>query len=204
MAGQVIALKLPGRKIDTHRQIDMAGIMPETRLPTSLVQYPFPDRNDQTGLLGNRNKLIGHHQATRRVMPADQRFNPRNMAVYAMHLRLIIKLELTFLQPVTQIVFQAHALLHRPIHLLGKKLKIISPAIFGMIHRGIRISKQHGGAVPVIRIDADANARGNVQNMIIDLDRLNDGIDKLLRDQCNPVDICKVWYHDNKLIAAHT
>ena len=61
-------------------------------LAAGLVEHPVADRDDQAGLLGDRDEARGADQAARRVLPAQQRLDADDAAVSRARPRLVEQL----------------------------------------------------------------------------------------------------------------
>src|SRR5690606_39921945 len=63
-------MKLVGADVNGNGEMSISRLFgPACALRTGSVEYPPPQRHDQTGLLGKGNKFCGRHQATFRMLP---------------------------------------------------------------------------------------------------------------------------------------
>src|ERR1700679_1923304 len=75
--------------------------------PASLIQNPRPDRNDQTGLFGQRNESGWRYHAPLRMRPTQQRLDADGPSAPGRETRLEMQDELATRHSGTQIDFQA-------------------------------------------------------------------------------------------------
>ena len=63
------------------------------RVTARLLQHPATDLGDHPGLLGHRDEQSRRDQPVLRMAPADQRFDPGELAGARVHLGLVVYLE---------------------------------------------------------------------------------------------------------------
>ena len=111
------------------------------------AQHPLPERDDQPGLLGERNELAGRDHAALRMPPADQRLEARDLLAAGLGLRLVVDLELLLGERLAQVVFQHAAGLQAGIH-RGLEHAIGAAAVrLGAVERGVGVAQQRVGVV---------------------------------------------------------
>jgi hypothetical protein len=87
---EVAAGKLTSRNVDAHREQGIqTARAPGCQLQTGFVQDPAIDRKDQFALFCLRNELVWKKQPAARMVPANERLEPRDPAASQMHDRLI-------------------------------------------------------------------------------------------------------------------
>ena len=59
-------------QIDPHTHRKQACTTPALRLPTGRLQHPLSDRDDQSGLFGQRDEVTRWDHTHHRVLPTDQ------------------------------------------------------------------------------------------------------------------------------------
>jgi hypothetical protein len=90
--------------------------------------------------------------------------------------------ELLFLQRQMQIFFELSPVAGGLVHARGKKLHVVAPGRFGVIHRRIGIAHENIDAFPVAGEYGDADARGGVQTLSVDVIGLRQGPEDLSGD----------------------
>ena len=83
----------------------------------TLAQHPAPDRDDQAGLLGERDELPRRDQPALGVAPAQQRLDAEDAAVLEPHERLVVQLELLGGDGALQVGAQLEPGEHTLVHL---------------------------------------------------------------------------------------
>ena len=81
---------MAGGNIDRQLQLGQAHIPPGHGLLARRFQYPLPQGLDKADSFGDIDKLQRAYHATRRVVPAHQRLNPRHTASPQVDLWLIM------------------------------------------------------------------------------------------------------------------
>jgi hypothetical protein len=109
---EIAGLELDRRQIDG----DLQRPRPRCRLAARFAQDPFADLDNQPVLFGKRNELVRRHEATRRMIPAQQSLEADDLAIDP-RLRLEVDQELVLLQRLSQIVLQQPAVAQLPVHL---------------------------------------------------------------------------------------
>ena len=71
-----------------------------------LVEQQVGEPRHQTGLLGQRDELVGHHQAQRRVVPPNQGLDAKHLTGRQRNLGLVLQLQLAGLDRVPQLTEQ--------------------------------------------------------------------------------------------------
>ena len=72
---------------------------------------------DQTGLLGDRNEFGRRHDASQRMVPADQGLEARRLVVFRRHQRLVVEHEFAILEGLAQFQLEHAAFADIRIHL---------------------------------------------------------------------------------------
>ena len=89
IADQVFLLELNGGEIESERHPIERGSRPAADRLERLIENPARQRNDLSSRLGHRNELARRDRAVNRVLPADQRLEPRDRPAGQIHLGLI-------------------------------------------------------------------------------------------------------------------
>src|SRR5436190_22637206 len=81
------------------------------------AQYPFADRQNKAGLLGQRNKVERRDHAALGVVPAQQRLEAGHLAGLQVKDRLVVELELAVGDGLAQVDLERAAQLQPLVHL---------------------------------------------------------------------------------------
>ena len=109
--------ELTGRQVDAHHELRFGQrVHPAPRLAAGRFQHPAPDRDDQPGLLGERNERQRRDEAARRVLPADERLEPDDPVGSEVHDRLVVEPQLVALEGPPEVVLELDALHGRRAH----------------------------------------------------------------------------------------
>ncbi len=73
------------------------GLTPPDHRPARLAHHPAAQGNDEPGLLGEGDELVGVHQSPGGVVPANQRFERHDVEGAQRDYGLVAQLELTLL-----------------------------------------------------------------------------------------------------------
>src|SRR5439155_5982389 len=128
-------LELPCGDVHRNAQRWESGVEPPADLTTCREQRPFAQRNDQAGLLDDRNEVAGLDDAASGIVPADLRLRAGEEAGAERYLRLIGELQLVVVHRLAQAGLQRQALCGARFQLLGAELISVSARPFGAIHR---------------------------------------------------------------------
>jgi len=163
----VLLLELARRKVHRHPDPRQPRLLPSLVLDAGLVQDPLPHRDDQTGAFRDRDKIHRPDQAEFRVLPADQRFRPDDLAGRQINLRLVIEDELFAFECATETVFQNDPFFRFAAHLGGINLVVVFSFLFGAVERGVGVAQQGLDAFPIFRIEAHADMGDDVEVFIL-------------------------------------
>ena len=106
----VVLPHLMSRQVDRHAHAQPA-IAPLPTLPARIRDDPVADRPDQAEALRHGNEHTGQHQATGRMLPAQQRLRGRHQAGLRVDFRLVEQLELVACQRQPQVSQELERLL---------------------------------------------------------------------------------------------
>src|SRR5690349_19028452 len=110
MRDELGVLELPSREVDRHLQGTPVLLLERGAPCARLVQHPFPERDDQTRLLCERDELERTELTLGRVLPADERFVAGDLVRLEVDDRLVFERELTALERIAQLGDPARAL----------------------------------------------------------------------------------------------
>ncbi|EKE16697.1 MAG: hypothetical protein ACD_10C00845G0001 [uncultured bacterium] len=100
------------------------------------------NRDDQSAVFRQRDKVRRQNLPQRRVMPAQQRFNADHFVTGQVNLRLVMEPKLGVFQGVAQIDLQAQPSFGIATHRFGEESVSIFAAALGVVHGGIGVSEQ--------------------------------------------------------------
>ena len=200
---EVLAIELPRGQVHRHRERHPA-VAPRDALLGGGLQHPFAERVDQARFLGERNEHLRRHVAVLGIVPAQQRLGADDRAVVDADDRLVVQLEHAVLQRAAQRAFE-RVLLQAPLREVGvEELVGVAPELLRAVHRDVRVLQQLLGVVGVVRVDADADRRRHVDVVLLDLERLRDRVEQLLRDAAEHRGLVEVLDDHHELVAAET
>src|SRR6266568_424481 len=119
-------------------RLTAAGILPGLGARADLAQRPQADRNDQTRFLGEMDEFLREQQAPLGVLPAQQRFDPRDRACGHVDLGLVVHAELAPLQAVPQAGLQGELLRRVRLQLGGVEAESVAAPVLGAVHGDVR------------------------------------------------------------------
>ena len=198
---EISMLELHRRHIHRHRD-GMTELLPRARLLARLAQHPGADRQDQPGVLGHRDELVGLVQLAPVHMPAQQGLGADDAAVAGIDLGLVVKRELLPWQGLAQGGLDAAAGQLALVHRGGEEAVAVAALAADRRHRGFAVLQQAFRVVRIIRIHADADAQ--VQAQVGDaFDRgLLALVDQVLRQAGRLAHAVQVRQHHHELVAA--
>ena len=100
--------------------------------------------------------------------PAGKRFRPDDCSHLQIDLVLVVQLEFVPFKGVPQILIERLALYSVDVDVGLEVLIALAPVLLGLIHRGVRILEECIRILAVAGIEADANARCDVDLKVID------------------------------------
>ena len=137
-------LQLARREVDGHvaRRIVRVLAAQLGREAARLLQHPAADRHDQPGLLRERDEVERGHEATRRVVPADERLEPADVAVRELDHRLVVELELVVVERALQVGLELEPADRGLVHLGLEDLVAGLPALLRDVHRDVGVAQE--------------------------------------------------------------
>ena len=138
------------------------------------------------------------------MTPAHQRLGADHRSVRETDLRLVVQLELVLGIGAPQLDIEASARLrlraqHRQEEAIGSP-----PGRLGLVERQIGIGDQLVDVLAVVGRDRDAGAGGDVQDMVLDRERLGEPLEHRLDDLAHDQRIAASGKDRDELVAAET
>ena len=162
------ALELDARHIDRqHRRRD-ALVTPEFELPACFLEHPMTERQYGAGPFRDRDEGRGSEQAARLVVPPDQRLEPNNASRGELDLRLVIELKLALLDRDSELVGDAHPLMHLKVEVVAMETVAVAALVLGAVEGKIGLHHHRLRTGEVGRIEGYADARGDADLVALD------------------------------------
>ncbi len=159
------------REVDRHE----AGVgdlaLPGRIVAAHLVQDPRADVEDEARFLGERDELRRCDLAVPRQPPAQQRFGADDEPAREVDLGLVAHDELVAVERPAQLALEQQPLDRRRIHLRGIEDVAVSPGALRVIHGGVGVADQVDDVVGVLRAGGDADAGGDFEFVLADVQR---------------------------------
>ena len=154
------------------------------------------------GFLGERDEDLGRDAAVLGVVPAQERLGADDGVVGEPHDRLVVQAQQAVLQRVAQRAFE-RVLAQAVLGEVGvQELERVAAELLRVIHRDVRVLQELLGIVRIVGIDADADRGRHVDVVLLDLERLGDGVEQLPRDPSQHRGLVEVLDDDHELVAA--
>ncbi len=160
--------ELARRQVDRERHHVQPFAAPQLVLRARGADHPLAHRHDHAALFEDRDEFVRAHQFTAPAAPAQQHFERVHAARGGAHDRLVVQLEFTPRQRAAQARFEVEVARRRLVHALGEKLVIVAARRLGLVHRRVRVAHQGIDVAAVLRIQADADRRRDVQAAAFD------------------------------------
>ena len=137
-----------------------------------------------------------------RIVPAQQRLGADDRAIGDTHDGLVMQPQRVFLDRGAQRAFQRvllEAVLGkiRVEELVGVAAEFLRP-----VHRDVGVLEQALGIVAVVRVHGNADRRGDVDVVLLDLERLRDGFLQFLRDPIEHASVLELFDDHHEFVAA--
>src|SRR5688500_17499557 len=102
------------------------------------------------------------------MLPTNEGLSSDNPTAVNIYFRLVVQHEFLMLQRKAQAGFDGLTLDSPLAHFRLEEFVIVATAFFGMVHRAIRTLEQYFRILPIVGINADANAHRDVKFVLID------------------------------------
>ncbi len=149
------------------------------------LQHPLADFLDQVRLFRERDELRRRDVAVPRQAPADQRLAADHAPVAQVHLGLVQDHELVALDRAPQLGLQHQPLDRRGAHLRREEAVAVAAVLLGVVHRRVRVADQVDDVVGVARAQRDADAAGDVELVLVELERPAELVEELARERAD-------------------
>ncbi len=168
-----------------------------------LLEHPRADRDDQAGLLGERDELARREQAPVGVLPAHQRLHPDQPAAGERQLRLEVDDQLVLDQRAAKVVLEVKASGGTLEHHVVEQRGAPAAGLLGAVHRGVGVADQLVGAAAERGggRDADAGVREHLL-AAAERERPPERLQDALGDGDGVALVAEVLAQDRELVAA--
>ena len=136
------------------------------------------------------------------MAPAHQRLDAGHGAALQRDARLVVQEELLALDAAAQARFHRQALERAALGDAAVELVVVLARLLGAVHRGIRVLHERLLVLAVLRIEADADARGEEELALADHHRLHERGEHLARRDFRLRAFAHLGEHDHELVAA--
>eukprot|EP01022_Parablepharisma_sp_SALTPOND_P027435 TRINITY_DN665_c0_g3_i1.p1 TRINITY_DN665_c0_g3~~TRINITY_DN665_c0_g3_i1.p1 ORF type:complete len:1952 (-),score=631.07 TRINITY_DN665_c0_g3_i1:246-6101(-) len=128
--------------IDGNAQVFAVGLVgPGGQLLARGLQHPVAQREDQSGLFGQRDEVARWHHAALRVLPAHQHFGTSHAAAFD-DLWLVVQQQLVAVDGFAQAGLQRGAFQHGGLHGRVEEAQRIAAGFLGFIHGQVGLFHQ--------------------------------------------------------------
>ncbi len=181
-----------------------AFLVPGRRLAARLLEHPTPDRNDQSGVLGQRDEPVGSHDPAVREMPADQRLDPNHLGALELVDRLIEELELSarILNRGAQVGFQLGPVFFAHAHARVVEHETVLAGGLGGVEGEVGVAQQRVGVGVGTDRDPDADRTRGDLAPVVELDRLAQDLGEAVGEQVQRRLAVSQFAQHDELVAA--
>ena len=148
--------------------------LPERELARGALQHEQAEIDDQAGLLGDGDEFRRRHAAELRMVPARQRLEARDRAVFQPHDRLVQDGDLLALERAAQFGFERQAVGLARAHRRLEHLDAVAADALGVIHRELGVLEDLLGAVRLAVGEREADRGGQEDLAVVEGDRRAD------------------------------
>ena len=174
---EIVAQQLPRRDVDAGEQriAQPQGALPGAELLRGALQHEQAELDDQPGLLGDGDELGGRHAAELWMVPARQRLEAGDRAVFEPHDRLVEDGDFFALDGAAQVRLQGQPVgLARP-HRRLEHLDAVAAAALGVIHRKLGVFEDLLAALRLVVAERHADRAGDEDFALVEGDRRAQG-----------------------------
>ena len=171
--GQVALDQRARRQVDRDADVETLRA-PGAHLAQRVVEHVVGQRDDEAGVLGQRDELVGRQPAVHGVRPAQQHLGARHRIGAQVDLGLVVQDELLALERRAQVAGQGQAL-HAVAVELGDVALDPGAPLLGLVHGDVGALHEHVDVLAVLGEGGDADAGAELQAHAGDVEVLGDG-----------------------------
>ncbi len=166
----------PGREVGAHRQRRLVGHprLPGAELAARLRDDPPTHRDDEPGLLRDRDELGRREQPTARMVPPDERLEAEGPARAEVDDRLVVEDELAALERPPQVGLELESGDRGGMHRRLEDLVAAAVDALRGVHRDVGVAQQLGRADGIGIGDGDPDAGPDDELRPVDDHRLGE------------------------------
>jgi serine/threonine-protein kinase len=180
VAGEEFRLaELLERKVDRDAAGPRHLLLPGAVVAADALQHPLADLLDQVRFFRERDELRGRDVAVVREPPSHQRLAADHPPVAQVHLRLVEDHELVALHRAAELALHHQPLDRGRAHLAREEAVAVAAVLLGVVHRRVRVADQVDDVVGIPRAQRDADAAGDVQLVLVELERPPEFVEQL-------------------------
>ena len=194
-------LQLARTQVDADRQVQ-AGGAPGVHLLQGGLHHPLADVERQRVVLDDGQEAAGRQQAAVRVLPADQRFGPDDLARAHVHLGLVVQHELVVEQGVADVLDALVVAAHAAVLLGIEDVAAVLAGQLGLVHGLVGLAQQLVGIdLFGLRVGGQAQAGRDLQRQLADGHGLGGGGQHAVDHGQGLFGVAEVLHHGDELIA---
>ena len=145
--------------------------LPGRELPRGAVEHEQAELDDEPGLLGDGDELDRRHPAELRMIPARQRFEAGDGAIFEPHDRLIEDGDLVALERAAQIGFDRQPVGLARAHRGLEHVDAIAAAALGVIHGELGVLEHFLAALRLAVAERQSDRGGEENFAVVEGDR---------------------------------
>ena len=197
-----VVAELARREVDGDAQRRAAEGVPLPRLPAGLREHEPAERDDQAGVLGDRDELRGLHETALRVSPAHERLEAAQRAVGETTIGWYARLELAAVEAAAERRLGAEPLHRARPHALVEHLVAVAAGGLRAVHGGVGVTQELGLEGALRGRAGDADRRGREHLVAAQRDRRAQHRERPLGDGAGLVGRREALAHEHELVTA--
>ncbi len=151
---------LPRRDIYADRRQFQAQVDASPVEKAGLLEDEGAERDNETGVLGDRDEVRRGNRPPVGIAPSHQRFAPGHPVAGDVDNRLEVQRQLPLLECPAQGALQLQCLGDMLVHVGGEETQLVPALGLGVVHGRIRLAQKKFVVIAIIRKDGDADAGG--------------------------------------------
>ena len=177
---------------------------PSSESSDRFVDRPITQRDDEAGLLGDRDEHLRHHQADLAVRPPGERLETHDRAGADIDLRLKVELQSVAIDRLPQPRLHGVSCLRSYREVRREQLERVPAARLCSVHRAVGVLEERLHVGPVRRVERNPDARRRVQLVTPCEERLREHLDDLGGRRNGSLFVLGVADENGELVATHS
>ena len=201
---ELVPDQLASRDVHPHGEGLVVGSrqLPAPRVAARLVQNPLPDRDDQTGLLGERDEVGRRQEAAVRVLPAHEGLHAHDRAGFHRDLGLEVDPELLTLDRLPECVLGVETIERSLSGDVVEQHQAPAAGLLRAVHRGVGVTNQILGVLLGIDRERDPDAGTGDHVAVREVEWKTERLEEPLSDRDGILLVAEVLAEHRELIAA--